>query len=154
MAFRINIGSNGKTWKIESDSEDLVGKKIGEKVHGKEIDAKLEGFEFEITGTSDSSGFAGKKDLDIPGTKRELLLAGNWGCWQEPKGLRKTRPQTRDGLRLRKTVRGNTISRAVVQINVSVKKEGHKKLEELFPEQNQPKVKEEEVKVEVAPVAQ
>jgi ribosomal protein S6E (S10) len=40
---------------------------------------------------------------------------------------------TQEGLRLRKTVRGNEISADTVQINLSVKKEGSKKFESLLP---------------------
>lgn len=149
MAFRLNIGNKGKSWKIESDSEDLVGKKIGDKVLGKEVDSRLEGYEFEITGTSDSAGFPGKKDVDAPGLKRELLGYG-FSMHIKPKGLRKTRKKSPAGLRLRKTVRGAVISRAVVQINLKPTKEGSKKLEEVFPEQNQPKVKKEEAKAETS----
>jgi len=43
---------------------------------------------------------------------------------------------TRDGVRLRKTVRGKVISEKVVQINMKVLKHGKKKLEEVFPDQN------------------
>jgi len=41
------------------------------------------------------------------------------------------------GLRLRKTVRGNTVSRETVQINMKVIKAGRKKLEEIFPKSEQ-----------------
>jgi hypothetical protein len=45
---------------------------------------------------------------------------------------------------MRKTVRGKVISPVIVQINLKILKEGHKKLSEIFPEQNQPKEKKEE----------
>ena len=32
MAFKINISNKGKTLKVETESESLVGRKIGEKV--------------------------------------------------------------------------------------------------------------------------
>ena len=38
-------------------------------------------------------------------------------------------------MRLKKTLRGNTISADVVQINLKVLKQGEKKLIEIFPEQ-------------------
>jgi len=142
MAFKLNISERGKAWKIENDSESWVGRRIGEKIKGNEISADFEGYEMEITGTSDKAGFAGKKDEEGHALRRVLLTKG-WGCWTEPKGLRKHPVKMADGLRLKKTVRGNTISRDTVQINLKVLKAGHKKLVEIFPEQNQPKKKEE-----------
>ncbi len=152
--FKLNISEKGKAWKIENDSEAWVGRKIGEKIKGSEISKDLEGYELEITGTSDKAGFAGKKDIEGSNLTRVLLKAGSFGCWQEPKGLRKQKPQTRKGLRLRKTVRGNTISRDTIQINLKVLKSGSKKLVDLFPEQNKLKEKKPEVKAEEKPVEQ
>jgi hypothetical protein len=43
------------------------------------------------------------------------------------------------GVRLRKTVKGKTISAAVSQISLSVIKHGKKPLAEIFQAQNQPK---------------
>ena len=140
MPFRLNISEKGKAWKIENDSEAWVGRKIGEKLSGNEISGDFEGYELEITGTSDIAGFPGKKDEEGPNLTRVLLTRG-WGCWTEPKGLRKHPVKFQDGVRLRKTVRGNTISRSTVQINIRVVKAGNKKLAEMFPEQNQPKAK-------------
>lgn len=143
MPFKLNISEKGKAFRLETDIEEFVGKKIGDKISGKEINKDLEGYELEITGSSDSAGFPGKKDEDGH-TLRRVLLKRGWGCWTEPKGLRKHPVKMPEGLRLRKTVRGNTLSRDTVQINMSVLKAGKKKLSELFPEQNQPKEKKAE----------
>ena len=151
MVFKINIGEKGKSWKLELDSEALMGKKIGEKLPGNEINADLSGYEFEITGTSDIAGFPGKKDEEGHTLRKVLLTAKSWGCWQEPKGLRKKKPKTKKGLRLRKTVRGNAISKDTIQINLKIIKSGGKKLSELFPDQNKPK--ETAKPVEAAPAA-
>jgi small subunit ribosomal protein S6e len=151
MVFKINVGEKGKSWKLESDSEELVGKKIGDRIHGKEISPLLEGYELEITGTSDKAGFAGMKEVEGPMLKGVLLSYG-FGMHKKPKGLKKKKPNKKPrGLRLKKTVRGNTISRDVVQINVKVAKAGSKNLQELFPEQNKPKEKPAETP---APAAQ
>lgn len=138
--FKLNISEKGKAWKLENDSEAWVGRKIGEKIKGSEISKDFEGYELEITGTSDKAGFAGKKDEEGHTLKRVLLTKG-WGMHTKPRGLRKHPVQMPRGLRLRKTVRGNTISRDTVQINLSVLKSGSKKLVDLFPEQNKPKEK-------------
>jgi len=145
--FKLNISEKGKAWKLENDSESLVGKKIGERIKGSEIASEFEGYELEISGTSDMAGFPGKKDEEGVNLRRVLLKKG-FSCWTEPKGLRKHPVKMPDGLRLKKTVRGNTISRDVVQINLKVLKSGKKKLEEIFPEQNKPKEKKTEQKEE------
>ena len=153
MPFKLNISTaNGKTWKLETESEALVGHKIGDKISGKEISGDLSGYELIIMGASDSSGFPHKSDVEGQHLRRVLLTKG-WGMHKKPRKLGKKKVQTPDGLRLRKTVRGNQISDKTIQINLKVEKEGSKKLAEIFPEQNKPKVKEgksEKVAEEIA----
>ena len=122
MPFKINISKQGKALKIEAESEALIGKKIGETMQGEEISPELAGYELEITGTSDIAGFPGKKDVEGINLKRVLLSRGF--------GMKENRPK---GLRKKKTVRGNLISKDVVQINLKVLKEGSKKFEDLIP---------------------
>jgi len=119
MVFKINISDKGKTLKLETESEVLVGKNIGETFRGEDIDTNLKGYELKITGTSDLSGIPGFKGLEGPGYHRRLLTRGQ--------GMR----DTRKGIRLRKTNRGQEISLKTHQINSIVKKEGEKKFEEL-----------------------
>jgi len=130
MVFKINLGDKGKTFKLELDSEEIIGRKIGEKIKGEELKPELHGYELEIMGTSDLAGFPGLKEVDGFALKRVLLSRG--------KGMRQTKPH---GLRLKKSVRGNQISKFTIQINTKVVKSGAKKLEEIFPEQNKPKPK-------------
>jgi len=132
------MSDKGKAWRIELESEALLGKKIGDKIHGKEIKDDFDGYEFEITGTSDKAGFPGHKDIDSPALTKKLLTRGFGMKTAEPKGLR-----------LRKTLRGSIISEDIMQINMNVLKHGHKKMNEIFPDQNKPK----EEKKEEAPVA-
>ena len=145
--FKLNISNKGKAWKLESEAESLIGKSIGEKLDGKEISSDLAGYELEITGTSDIAGFPGKKSIEGPELKRVLLTKG-WGMHKKPRKEGKKKVSTPKGLRLRKTVRGNTISDKTVQINLNVLKEGTKKLPEIFPDQN--KKAEEAPKEEVS----
>lgn len=111
----------GKTFHAEADETIFVGLKIGDTVQGKDILKNLEGYELVIAGASDKSGFPSLAELEGVGRKRLLLTYG--------KGMRQTRPK---GLRLRKTVRGNTIAVDIAQINLKVKKEGSKALSEIF----------------------
>ena len=138
MPFKINIGTKqGKTYKLETESEALVGKALGEIIKCKDISPSLDGYEFEITGTSDKSGFTSMKDVEGIGLKKMLLGYGK-GMRKRPKreGKRKRSNPTPSGLRLRETVRGKIISNAIVQINLKPTKEGPKKLSEIFQEQN------------------
>lgn len=138
MPFKINIGTNqGKTYKLEIESEALVGKSLGEVIKGKDVSPSLDGYEFEITGTSDKSGFTSMKEVEGIGLKKVLLGYGKSMHKRSKKeGKRKRSNPTPGGLRLRKTVRGKVISNAIVQINLKPTKEGSKKLSEIFPDQN------------------
>jgi|TARA_B100000315_G_scaffold141071_1_gene130077 small subunit ribosomal protein S6e len=142
MPFKINISDKaGKTYHLESESEELVGKELHNKINGKDISPDLNDYEFEITGASDNSGFTLMKDVEGIGLKKVLLGYGK-GMHKKPKGDKKKNKKPK-GLRLRKTVRGKIISQAVSQINLKVIKDGSKKLNDIFPDQNKPK---EEVK--------
>jgi len=133
MPFKLNISDKqGKSWKLELQDESITGKVVGDKIEGKEIKLELEGYELEITGGSDISGFPLAKDVEGIGLKRVLLTKG-WGM-----------RDSRDGVRRRKTIRGKTIATTTSQINLKVTKEGAKKMAEIFLEQNQPKEKKAE----------
>jgi ribosomal protein S6E (S10) len=144
--FKINIAEKtGKTYKLELESEEFFGKKLHDKIPGKDLLADLEGYEFEIAGASDKAGFTAHEDAPGIGLKKILLTYGK-AMKKRPRreGKKKVSNPTPKGLRLRKTVRGNTISPAITQINLKISKEGSKKLSEIFPDQNKPKEKKEE----------
>jgi len=133
MAFKFEIGFKNRTAHLEGDSEELIGKKIGEKINGNEISQNLSGYEFEITGASDKAGFPSKKDVEGTGLKRVMLTKGFALRKLKLKKKTATRKKIHKGMKKRRTVRGNTISTDMVQINLKVLKEGDKKFEELFP---------------------
>jgi ribosomal protein S6E (S10) len=120
MAFKINVSHKGKTFKLESEDEFLIGKKIGESFKGVELSPDLQGYELLISGTSDLAGIPGFKEIEGIGYTRRLLTYG--------KGMK----DRRSGMRLRKTNRGNEISSKTVQINMKVLKEGEKKFSDLI----------------------
>ncbi|MHA1867839.1 MAG: 30S ribosomal protein S6e [Candidatus Heimdallarchaeaceae archaeon] len=124
LEFKLNIGDKkGKAYiKIvkEEQANALIGYKIGQTVQGNIIG--LEDWTFTITGGSDRSGFPMRKSVDGPGRKKHLLSGGVG--YHPP----------RKGRRARKSVRGNTISEAIYQINLKVEKEGKRPLEELIGE--------------------
>ena len=117
--MKFDIGYKDRTYHYEADV-DLSGKKLGEVIKGEEISTDLAGYEFIITGASDKSGFPAKANLEGMGVKR-LLLKKGFGMKEKPKGLR-----------LRKSIRGNTISKDIMQLNLKVTKEGPKPLSEIF----------------------
>jgi len=129
MAFKFNVSHKGRTWKAETNNEGFIRMKIGDKIEGNMISPDLEGYSLEITGTGDIAGFPGIKTESGPQLRRILLTRGM-------KGNRLTKPE---GLRIKKSVRGNEISEKTIQINTKVLKEGAKKFDELCPV----KVKEE-----------
>jgi len=147
MPFKINISDKGKTLKKETENESLIGKKIGETMKGEDILAELSGYELQITGTSDSTGFPGKKDEEGSGLKRVLLTKG-FGMKSKPKGEKKKTKKAGKGLRLKKSVRGNMISKDTIQVNTIVKKQGDKKFEELLPKKQEKKEETGEAKTE------
>ncbi len=150
--FKINISEKtGKTYHLEAEAKELIEKKLHDKIDGKDISQDLVGYEFEITGASDKAGFTVMENVEGIGLKK-VLLSYEKGMKKKPrkegkKKLSKNRPK---GLRLRKTVRGKIISKAISQINLKVLKEGEKKLTDIFPEQCKLKTEEksEEVKKE------
>lgn len=129
MPFKLNISENGKAWKIETESEVIIGKNLGDTLQGKEIKPELEGYELEITGGSDIAGFPHAKDIEGLGLRTKLLKKG-WGMHDN-----------REGVRIRKTLRGKVLSASSSQINLKVVKAGSTPLAQIFPEQNQPKAK-------------
>ena len=137
MTIKLNISEKGRAWKLEISEEVLSGKSIGDKFDGKEIKPELEGYELEITGGSDNAGFPMSKDVEGLGLKGVILKKG-WGM-----------KDNREGLRLRKTVRGKILSSTTALVNLKVLKVGNKSLADIFPEQVKQEKKEEIKAVEV-----
>jgi len=114
MDIKINIADkSGKTVKKElkeDQASSLYNKKIGDKFHGELID--MPGYEFEVAGGSDYCGFPMRKD--VSGTMRKAILTTT--------GL--GNKYVRKGMRLRRTVAGNTIFNKTTQVNLKVVKHG------------------------------
>lgn len=139
--FKINVSEkSGKTYHLETEAQELIGKSLHDKIDGNDVSNELNGYEFEISGTSDSSGFTSMEKVEGTELKKLLLTYGK-AMHRRPRreGKKKVSNFKPKGLRLRKTVRGKVISPAIVQINLKLLKEGNKKLSEIFPDQNQPK---------------
>ncbi len=122
----INDVKTGKSYqRVISDqyANSLIGKRIGEVVDG--IFVGLPGYKLIITGGSDITGTPMRKSLPGP-RKRKLLLRGGVGFHP-----------TMPGQRRKKTIRGNTISPDVVQINMKISSYGPKSVENLFAEKEE-----------------
>ncbi len=126
MVFKANVSYKEITKKYEVDNEDLVGVLIGDKIDGDKISAELEGYQLELKGTSDKAGFPGFADQKGPNLRKVLLKRG--------KGMK----DKREGVRIRKTLRGNEVSLDTVQLNLQVVKEGKAKAAELFKKKEEP----------------
>ncbi|MFW6233481.1 MAG: S6e family ribosomal protein [Nanoarchaeota archaeon] len=154
MVFKINIADKtGKTYKLEVEGKNLEGKELHDKINGNEISPDLEGYELEITGASDKSGFTAMKEVEGVGLKRLLLRYGK-AMKKRPKkeGKKKRSKNKPKGLRLKKTVRGKVISENIVQINLKVLKQGKKSLKDIFEKPVEEPKKEESSKTEEKPV--
>jgi small subunit ribosomal protein S6e len=113
MKLNVSDVKTGKTKQLvlnNDQSKAMVGKKIGEKFKGELID--LTGYEFEITGGSDASGFPMRKDNQGVARKKILIVSGVGA-----------KPQ-RKGQRQRKNVAGNTVFEKTAQINAKIVKAG------------------------------
>ena len=114
MDLKINIADkSGKAIKKELKEDQATvfhGKKIGDKIHGELLN--LPGYEFEISGGSDYCGFPMRKDVN--GIMRKAILT--------TKGLGNN--YNRKGMRLRRTVAGNTVYNKTSQLNLKVLKYG------------------------------
>ena len=118
VEFKLNI-ANPKTNKCvqqaitEPATDSLIGLKIGDKVKGDSFG--MAGYEFEITGGSDFCGFPMRKG--VLGERKKLLAEKGVGFRKSVRGIRK-----------RKTVCGETITKKIVQVNLKILKEGKQKL--------------------------
>jgi small subunit ribosomal protein S6e len=111
---------DGKSYQVPvagHHANSLIGKKIGDIVDG--IFVGLPGYKLQITGGSDKDGFPMRKDL--PGPRRKKLLVSRSTGFKAQEG----------GLRIRKNMRGNTISPDTLQINMKVTQHGMKPVGDL-----------------------
>jgi len=115
---------SGRTYKRDVTGQyanALVGRKIGEEIDG--LFVGLPGYKLQITGGSDKDGFPMRPDVPSP-RRRRILLSGGVGFHPDRPGMRK-----------KKTIRGNTISPDILQLNLKITQRGPKSIEDAFQEQ-------------------
>ncbi len=120
MEFKLIISDpkTGKTYVKDvkdPNAGSLKGLKIGQTFKGEMVD--MTGYEFEIMGGSDNAGFPMRRD--VKGSVRKMIPI------VKGVGLRKNK---RKGLKVLKTVAGNTIYDKTAEVNVKILKEGREKL--------------------------
>ena len=128
MHLIISDTKTGKSHKAEVSKEkeaEIVGKKIGDVIDGGVAGAA--GYELELTGGSDDSGFPMRDDVAGP-KKMKILLTKGVGFRAKRKGERR-----------RKMVRGDTYSAEITEVNTKILKAGPTSLDELFKKEEKEK---------------
>jgi small subunit ribosomal protein S6e len=120
LVFKVVISEKEESHQIEVDTNErqIIGLAIGDELSGDLIG--LDGYTLKITGGSDKNGFPMKKDIEGPRRIKSLLSGG---IGYKPKA---------DGVKRRKTLRGNTISDDIVQINTIVTEAGNKSIDAIL----------------------
>jgi len=90
----------------EARAAPLIGKRIGEVMDGAVVD--LSGHKIQLTGGSDKDGFPMRPSVH-GGVRRRIVLSGGVGF-----------NPTTEGMRRRKTIRGNVITDEIVQVNMKI----------------------------------
>ena len=111
----------------ESRAVPLIGRRIGEALDGSIVG--LSGHKVLVTGGCDEAGFPMRPDVH-GGVKSRILLSGGVGYRAREKGIRR-----------RKTVRGNTITEDIVQINMKIVEKPKKEKKARKPRKRQKKAK-------------
>jgi small subunit ribosomal protein S6e len=116
----------------EAQAVPLIGRKLGEVIDGTAV--KMSGYKLLITGGSDKDGFPMRPNIH-GGVRVGAILSEGVGFHPSKKGERK-----------RKTLRGNVITDAIVQINMKIVEQPKK-----TKKAEKPKKKEEATKAEEKP---
>ncbi|EOD42305.1 SSU ribosomal protein S6E [Candidatus Nanobsidianus stetteri] len=115
IIFKVVVSDpkTGKSIQVQTKDESLVGKKIGDIIDGSVIN--LDGYKLRITG---GSGFEGAPMVNyVEGMNKKYV----W--YNENKKVR-----------VKKLVRGNTISPEIVQINTKIEEYGNKDFNQIYEE--------------------
>ncbi|MFP3132148.1 MAG: S6e family ribosomal protein [Candidatus Nanopusillus sp.] len=115
IIFKVVVSDpkTGRSIQVQTKDESLVGKKIGDIMDGSIIN--LDGYKLKIIG---GSGFEGAPMVDyVEGMNKKYV----W--YNENKKVR-----------VKKMVRGNTISPEIVQINTKIEEYGNKDFNQIYEE--------------------
>jgi small subunit ribosomal protein S6e len=126
--FKIIISDpeTGKSQFVEVEETQavlLIGRKLGEVIDGTVV--KMSGYKLLITGGSDKDGFPMRPNIH-GGVRVGAILSEGVGFHPSKKGERK-----------RKTLRGNVITEAIVQINMKIVEKPKKSKKEGKPKEKE-----------------
>lgn len=110
MKVVVSDQKTGKAYMASTEQELFIGKKLGEIIKLDEVG--LTGYEAKITGGSDKDGFPMNQSI-VGQVRRRILTKEATGFKASKKGERK-----------RISVRGNTVSKEIAQLNVIITKMG------------------------------
>lgn len=117
VTYRIVVSKENRStqFTVEYDkfAKAFIGKRIGDDIDGALIG--YPGYMFSVTGGSDLAGFPMRRD--VHGGVKKRILASKPGVGVKNQMIRK-------GDRMRRLVRGNTITDQIVQVNCIILKEG------------------------------
>ena len=119
--FKVTISDpeTGESRSVEIEGNravPLIGRKLSDVIDGTILG--LQGYKLQITGGSDKDGFPIRPSVH-GGVRIRTILSGGAGFNPNEKGQRR-----------RKTVRGNTITEDIVQINTKIIEKPSKKTKE------------------------
>jgi len=121
--MRINIAypRNGTQKSLKFDDEKqwsrLIDRRLGQEFDGELLSPEYKGYVFRIAGGSDKDGFAMKQGVMTKAKLQLLLKEGSSGYFAR-----------REGVALRKTVRGCIIGGELAAINLVVVQKGEKEI--------------------------
>lgn len=121
VEFKAVISDKSKSYQVPiagDNAGQLINRKIGDEVDGRYVN--LPGYKLKITGGTDKDGFPMRRDLTGQ-RRKKVLITKEVGFKPKHEGVRKKR-----------SIRGNTISQEISQINFKILSHGPKKLEELL----------------------
>jgi len=124
MKINIAYPRNGTqiSWSIDEDNEwaKLVDKRLSQEFDGELLKPEWKGHTFKITGGSDKNGFAMKQGV-ITKTKLKLLMRSGTSGYRE----------RREGVALRKSVRGCIIGQDLGALNLVLVRKGDTEIPKL-----------------------
>ncbi len=118
MKLVISDKKTGKAYNKKTEEDVFLNKKVGEEVDLGVVG--LTGFKAKITGGSDKQGFPMKSSIEGQ-TRRKILVKKGVGVNLKEKGKI-----------VRKNMRGNTVGKDIIQINLVITKQGDKPINDFI----------------------
>ena len=118
MKLVISDTKTGKAYNKKTEEPVFLNKRLGQQVDLSLVG--LPGFKAKITGGSDKHGFPMKPTIEGQ-SRRKILVKKGIGIKAKKKGMI-----------LRKSMRGNTVSEDIVQLNLAITEQGNKPISDFI----------------------